>query len=78
EHHKRSYLLNGLKLQLKNIIDPLQINKYQDATEDHYEDSSKPDIITSLINVTNGHIIRPIKRNLDIRIQDGYYHLESS
>ncbi|KAF6159240.1 hypothetical protein GIB67_032011 [Kingdonia uniflora] len=44
------------------LIDPLQISKYQDITKVHHEDSSKPDIVTFLINVTNGHIIRPINK----------------
>ncbi|KAF6155565.1 hypothetical protein GIB67_004559, partial [Kingdonia uniflora] len=62
---------SGQKVQLRVLIDPLQINKYQDVIKDHYEDSSKPDIKTFLINVTNGHIIRPIKRDLDMRINEG-------
>ncbi|KAF6140906.1 hypothetical protein GIB67_042319, partial [Kingdonia uniflora] len=60
----------GLKLELRVLIDPLQINKYQNVTENHYEDSSKPDIVTFIINVTNSHIIRPIKRDLEIRMED--------
>ncbi|KAF6141268.1 hypothetical protein GIB67_024352, partial [Kingdonia uniflora] len=69
---------NNQKLQPRVLIDPLHINKYQNITEDHYKDSSKPDIVTFLINVTNGHIIRPIKEYLQIRIQDDYYHLQNS
>ncbi|KAF6170407.1 hypothetical protein GIB67_014337, partial [Kingdonia uniflora] len=42
------------------LIGLLQINKNQDVTKVHHEDSSKPDIVTFIINITNGHIIRPI------------------
>ncbi|KAF6135809.1 hypothetical protein GIB67_038854 [Kingdonia uniflora] len=57
EHHK---IVSSQRM----LIDPLQINKYQDVIKIHHEDSSKPDIVTSIINVTNGHIIRLINKTI--------------
>ncbi|KAF6149383.1 hypothetical protein GIB67_016921 [Kingdonia uniflora] len=38
--------------------------------KDHYEDSSKLDIVTFLINITNGHVIRPINRTRERQIRE--------
>ncbi|KAF6136760.1 hypothetical protein GIB67_020082, partial [Kingdonia uniflora] len=70
--------INSSKLQLRSSIDPLQINKYQDVTEDLIKTHQIRITKTYTINVTNGHIIRPIKRDLEIRIQEGYCHLQNS